>query len=337
MTGTLTLHTVGPAVTVQDLGRPGHRPEGLSLGGAADRMALFEAAALLDAQQALPALEMAGMGGTFSVSAPTRVALTGAPMQATLHGQPLGWNGTHVVLPGQPLRIGGALAGTYGYLTFGGGLGLKPWLGSISTHLAAGLGACLAAGATLPLGRDPDLDAAPMVLRPEARFDGGSLCIMPGPQTNLFPEHDRARLAATPFTRAVQANRQGMRLAFDGAPFIARRTSGLASDFVEPGDVQMTGEGHPYILNCECQTMGGYPRIGTILPEDLPRVAQAPVGAPLRLEWTDWPAADTAARSDAQHLAEARRRLSPLVRDPHQMHDLLSYQLVSGATAGDDL
>ena len=33
MTGALTVHQVGPAVTVQDLGRPGHLSSGLSCGG----------------------------------------------------------------------------------------------------------------------------------------------------------------------------------------------------------------------------------------------------------------------------------------------------------------
>ena len=47
MTGALTVHPVGPAVTVQDMGRPGHLPSGLSFGGAAARLALLEGAAPL--------------------------------------------------------------------------------------------------------------------------------------------------------------------------------------------------------------------------------------------------------------------------------------------------
>ena len=48
------------------------------------------------------------------------------------------------------------------------------------------------------------------------------------------------------------------------------------------GDIQVPGQGAPYALLADCQTTGGYPRIATILPCDLPRVAQASPGTKLR-------------------------------------------------------
>ena len=88
MTRALLIHRAGPAITVQDLGRPGYLARGLSRGGAADRLALRQGAALLG-QAVGAALEMAGLGGSFSVTAPTRIALTGAPMRASRDGTPL--------------------------------------------------------------------------------------------------------------------------------------------------------------------------------------------------------------------------------------------------------
>ena len=43
----LTLHQIGPNASLQDLGREGYLRFGLSRGGAMDRIALLEAAALL--------------------------------------------------------------------------------------------------------------------------------------------------------------------------------------------------------------------------------------------------------------------------------------------------
>ena len=125
----------GPAITVQDLGRPGHIATGLSRGGAADRLALFEAAALLGSTQVLAGLEMAGMGGKFSFSSPTRIALTGAPMQAQLDGSPLRWHASHWVQPGQVLSIASAQKGVYGYLTPAGGITTPKVLQSRAAHL----------------------------------------------------------------------------------------------------------------------------------------------------------------------------------------------------------
>ena len=138
--GSLTILRAGPALSVQDLGRPGHLSEGLSPGGAMDRLALLEAAALLDLPDVVPAIEMASTGGRFSVDAPMRIALTGAPMKAAVDGAPAPWAATVLLLPGQVLEIGGATAGTYGYLTPAGGIRSPDWLGSRSAHLVIGVG-----------------------------------------------------------------------------------------------------------------------------------------------------------------------------------------------------
>ncbi|WP_136636685.1 biotin-dependent carboxyltransferase family protein [Pseudooceanicola onchidii] len=334
MTG-LTLHRCGPGVAVQDMGRPGRLAEGLSRGGAADRLALQEAAALLGLTAPVPALEMAMMGAEVSTTAPTRIALTGAKMQASLNGQPVQWNTTLRLDPGDRLTIGPARAGVYGYLTPAGGIATDPVMGSRAAHLTVGIGRLLQSGDTLPIGADPDTDAPPVTIAPEDRFSGGALRLMPGPQTGLFDDATRDRLFTTAFTRSRTGNRQGVRLDFDGAPF-ASNTSDLASDIIQPGDVQMTGDGIPYILMTECQTMGGYPRIGTVISADLPRVAQATPGADLR--FTDITVADADAlwRSDADQLKALRKAVRPLRRDPHDIPDLLAYQLIGGVIRGDE-
>ena len=83
MTRALTIRRAGPGVTVQDLGRPGMLDHGLSVGGAADGLALAEGAALLGQTPNHAAIEMAGMGGIFEAEGDSlRIALTGATMQA---------------------------------------------------------------------------------------------------------------------------------------------------------------------------------------------------------------------------------------------------------------
>ncbi|MBV6637956.1 MAG: urea amidolyase, partial [Mameliella sp.] len=169
----LEILQVGPGVTVQDDGRPGYMALGLSRGGAADRQALAEGAALLR-QPVGTALELAGFGGRFRVDTPCRIALTGAPMRATLAGAPLAWNASHALPAGAVLEIGGALQGVYGYLTVGGGFDLPKELGARSVHLNAGLGRLLEAGDSLPLTPDTGRDIG-LTLDPVDRFGGGVL------------------------------------------------------------------------------------------------------------------------------------------------------------------
>lgn len=323
-------------LTIQDMGRPGHLSEGLSRGGAMDRRALLEAVVLLGAKTPRATIEMAGAGGEFMVSAPTRVALTGAPMSATLDDEPLLWNASHLVLPGQRLRIGGARAGVYGYLTPAGGIATDPWLDSRATHLSIGIGRALARGDALPIGDDPDPERPAHGLAPEPRFEGGTIRVLDGPHTALFTEEVLEAFYATAFRRAARGNRQGIQLDA-AAKFTSAHAKGLASDLIGPGDVQMTGDGVPYILMAECQTVGGYPRIGTVLPADLPLVAQAAPGAVLQPRRVTLEEVLSSLRTEAEELRDLAGRCAPLVRDPATIRDLLSYQLVSGVTCGDDL
>lgn len=329
----IVVERAGPLMTVQDLGRPGLSAQGLSRGGAMDRMAVIEAAALLGGPAAA-GIEMAGVGGVFRVTRPMRIALTGAAMQATLGDTPLRWHATHRVEPGQVLRIGGAQGGVYGYLTPAGGLGTPEWLGSRSVHLSAGLGRRLAEGDSLPVLPDPAPDMPTCRIEPQAHPD--SIRVMDGPQTALFPDGVLDAFFSTTFIRSAQGNRQGVRLDAD-RDFSTAMAAGLASDVIGPGDLQMTGDGVPFVLMAECQTIGGYPRIGTILPADLPVIAQAAPGARLRFRRVTLAEASSTWQDDAMMLAAARRRVHPVLRDPRDVSDLLAYQLVGGVTRGDDL
>lgn len=336
MTAMLTLHQVGPGVTPQDLGRPGYLAFGLSRGGAADRLALYEGAALLGQSPDYAALEMAGMGGTFSVSADTRIALTGAPMRATIDGATLVWGASHMLPAGAQLRIGGTETGVYGYLHLGGGLATDLQLGARSAHLAAGIGRALTAGDSLPIGPDSGKTVG-MTLDPDARFQGGTIRLVPSLQTDFFSPAELERFQTTPFTRDTRGNRMGVRILPQGDGFFTEAGLNILSEVIVSGDVQITGDGTPFVLLSECQTTGGYPRIGSVLPCDIAKVAQARPGTSLRFEFVTLDRAVEIEQREAERRKALPRYVRPLIRDPHEIQDLLAYQLVGGVTAGDDL
>jgi allophanate hydrolase len=192
----------------------------------------------------------------------------------------------------------------------------------------------LVPGDRLPVG--PDAGGQAVRLDVAERCNGGTLRVLPVPQTALFAPAERARFAATPFRRDARGNRQGVRLAFEGAPFLGAAGLSLVSEVVQPGDIQLTGDGAPYVLLAECQTTGGYPRIGTVLPCDLPVMAQAAPGTALRFRFVTLAEGLAACAPEAETLAALRRRLQPLVRRAEDIPDLLGHQLISGVTAGDD-
>lgn len=337
MSRALIIHQAGPGVTAQDLGRPGYLVYGLSRGGAADTLALAEGAALLGQPPETAALEMAGMGGVFEPSEDMRIALTGAPMRAAIDDAPAQWNASHLLPRGARLTIGGAESGSYGYLHLAGGVQTPRLLGARGAHLAAGLGAALQPGDRLPIGPDARPQDAAQRLEVEPRFDGGAIRIVPSLQTGFFDEAEIARFQETAFRRDARGNRMGVRLLPPGEGFHSEAGLSVLSEIIVPGDVQITGDGAPFVLLCECQTTGGYPRIGSVLPADLPRVAQAPAGAELRFVFVSLEEAVEVERRERESRRSLRGRLRPLVRDPALIANLLSYQMIGGVTAGDDL
>lgn len=332
MSGTLTIHNCGPATTVQDMGRQGFLAQGMTRGGAADLEALHEGAALLDQSPELAVLEMVGMGGNFSSDIDVRIALTGAPMTASVGDAPIPWNASHLLPAGAVLKIGGARGGTYGYLHIGGGVDTPVMMGARAAHLSAGLGRALTAGDTLPLGRDKG-GAIGMKLDIEDRFHGGPIRITTSMQTEQFDSATRERFITTTFHRDARANRMGVRMDHDGAPFVSANQLTILSDVIVPGDIQITGDGAPFVLMCECQTTGGYPRIGTVLPSDMARVAQAPAGAAVSFQFVELEDARAIEQRATTARAALAKSITPLLRDPHSIRDLLSYQLISGVTS----
>lgn len=332
MTATLTILQAGPLMSVQDFGRPGYRASGMTLGGAADPLALHEGAVLLGQDHALAAIEMVGAGGTFEADGDLRIALTGAAMNATLDGAPLTWNASHLMPAGAKLVIGGATAGTYGYLHVGGGIDLPLQMGARSTHFSAGLGGALKSGDTLPIGADQGGSTGNALPR-DNRFGGGTLRIVSSVQTDRFDTDTIQRFVDTNFTRDARANRRGVRMDQPGDGFFATDQLSILSEVITVGDIQITGDGAPFVLLCECQTTGGYPRIGTVIPADLPRVAQAPAGARIRFTFITLQEAIAIEQRAAADLKALPGKRYPLIRDPADIRDLLSYQLVSGAVS----
>lgn len=313
--------STGPLVTVQDRGRPGWLSQGLACGGAADLCALDEAAALLGRNPGA-GLEIPGAPVRLRFTVATTVALTGAPMRAEADGAPLPWNTSQQLAANTVLDLRPTGKGIYSYVHVMGGLLTEEALGSRAAHRIAGIGRPLEAGDALRCAGSGAGDAMRLDGGSD-RFEGGDLRLVATPQTRLFPQTVLDRFAATEFRRDPRGNRQGVRLASDGDGFATAGQLTLLSDFILPGDVQMTGDGVPYILGPECQTTGGYPRIGSVIAADLPRALQAPPGAALRFRFVT--------------LAEARAatptppRAVRLVRDPADVRDLLSMQLISGA------
>jgi antagonist of KipI len=261
----------GLFTTVQDLGRPGHGPLGVSPSGAADPVALRLGNLLVGNPPHAAALEMTLLGGTFAFDMDAVVALAGSDFGA----EP--WI-PRLIRAGETLKLGPTRSGARCYLCVRGGIEVPLFLGSASTHILSGLGGfegrALRKGDVLRVGPSPG-DYRPVRVKPEAlaRLAPRKLLrVTTGPQWDWFSNEAREAFLTTPYRVTEESNRMGLRLSGASAELTGR--GHMITEGVPLGAIQIPANGQPIILFVEQQTTGGYPKIANIISADLPSVGQ---------------------------------------------------------------
>jgi biotin-dependent carboxylase-like uncharacterized protein len=302
----------------QDLGRPGYRHLGVPLSGALDPEWLAIANALVGNPPHTVALEMRLMGPKLRAMTPVTVALAGefsARIEdaAGLSRPAADWC-SHVLATGETLSIG-ALRSGIGYLAVAGGFDLPPVLGSRSTYARAGLGGVegrpLRAGDLIAAGADGAACSLRLPRAPDV--DVGPIRVMPGPQRDYFTDAAWKHFIEKEFMVSREADRMGLRL--DGPLLEHARGADIVSDGVTPGAIQVPGDGRPIVLLADCQTVGGYPKIATVIHADLRRLGHLLPGQKLRFTAVTIDEAIAARRSAAHALAASVGGILPVAAE----------------------
>lgn len=297
----------GLSTTVQDLGREGFGPMGISPSGAADPISLRLGNHLVANHERAPALEMTLLGGTFRFPQGAIIALAGSEFDADLDGNPVDLWTAMEARPGQTLRIGPTRAGARCYLCVQGGIDVNRFLGSASTHVLTGLGGLNGR----PLRKGDILNIAPAAgqylrrtLDPQIveRFSHRTvLRVTSGPQSDWFPESSLRLFYASEYRVAEDSSRMGLRL--EGSPVPARSGQQMITEGVSLGAVQITGGGQPIILLVDQQTTGGYPKIANVISADAHRLGQLRPRDQFRFERIELEAARSLLREQEELLA----------------------------------
>ena len=274
----LLVEKPGLLTTVQDLGRPGYGPLGVSPSGVADPVALRLGNLLVGNEPDAAALEMTLVGGRYTFPEGAVIALAGADFGANLGGRPTEMWVAHAVLPGDTLELGLTRSGARCYLCIAGGIQVESFLGSASTHLLSGLGGfagrALRKGDVLQFGapegriRRRRISAKTLeTLKPRKL-----LRVTQGPQADWFSEETIRAFFEGAFRVSEDSDRLGLRLA--GASLAPQSPREMISEGVSLGAVQVTPSGQPIILFVEQQTAGGYPKIANVIGADLYCIGQ---------------------------------------------------------------
>ena len=287
----------GLLTTVQDMGRAGHAAEGYAECGACDAFSYQLAVLLCGGPEGSAVLEATLVGPVLRPDEDTVCAVVGS--RPLLNGLPVPTCAPLLLHKGDVLDAG-PCDRLRGYVAFHGGAAVPPVLGSRSTdlkcHLGGHEGRALKAGDRLPLLPCPG--AAELARGLQRRLRGLVLPWLPfpeagpvpirairGPQDARFSVEQLDRLFSQTWQVSAKSDRMGLRL--EGEPLPLEGGTDILSDGILAGSVQIAAGGLPIVMLADHQTTGGYAKPCTVVPQDLPLLAQLRPGMTLRFVETD--------------------------------------------------
>jgi biotin-dependent carboxylase-like uncharacterized protein len=271
---------------LHDRGRFGAHKLGLTTGGPLDGVAFDWANRMLANDVNSTCIEISFGGLVTEAQLDTSFVITGAQAPCKLNGEPIEQWCTYDIKPDDKLEIGFTSAGTRCYLAVRGGFNIAPSFGSSSTVLREKIGGLngdkLQAGDQLPcasnrLSTHCCLAAAD---RPEYP-DFARLRVVPGYQQAAFSPVQQWRFFNSEYRLSERCDRMGFRL--EGET-VHSDMVGMLSEGICHGAIQIPADGQPIVLMNDRQTIGGYPKIGSVIPRDTSMLAQLTPGSRVRFE-----------------------------------------------------
>jgi biotin-dependent carboxylase-like uncharacterized protein len=282
----LEIVEIGMGVSFQDAGRRGWKRFGVPPGGALDDHACRWANRLVGNTEHLPVLEILLMGARFRALETVEIAITGAA--ASGDGQR--WQ-TRRLESQELFTFPPPAHGVWSYLACAGGWEAPRWFGSVSCFPRGGLGRALTRGDVLHAAEWRAAVSASAIgtrwLQPSEQRDyrdPGMLRVWKAPQWDGFEASTRSDFFSSSWHISAQSDRTGYRLI---GPTLNPPPTGIASEPVLPGSIQVPPNGQPIITMRDGPTVGGYAKLGLLDPENLSRLAQCRPGQTVRFQPAD--------------------------------------------------
>jgi biotin-dependent carboxylase-like uncharacterized protein len=274
---------------LQDKGRMGYHSLGITSGGAFDQYSFSWANRLcLNAENA-GCIEILVGGLILEAQVSTQIAITGADMPIKINESIVKNWCTHNIQAGDKIAFGYATAGCRAYLAVAGGIQAPVIFNSLSTVVRESLGGLTKLGKPLEKGDIVPCSSSshstertvPAKYHCEFDTDIAEIRMVTGYQYEQFSQQQISQFFATDYVISPNSDRMGYRL---GGPAIEIPQCEMLSEGISLGAVQLPADGMPIILLCDRQTIGGYPKLGSVFSQDIARLAQMMPGKKLRFK-----------------------------------------------------
>ena len=278
----------GVQTTLQDTGRPGFRTIGIGTGGAADIFAMKTANFLAGNDDDMAVMEINFPAPEILFQQQAIISLTGAHLTATINHTTIPLWKPFLIKKDELLHFKQPLWGARAYLAVQGGWRSEKWLNSYSTHLKVVAGGhlgralqkddvivfndfnfSLIENKALPWHiSHKELDK---IYQPQHTIR----CVK-SIEWELLTQAAQFEIEKSLFNISRHSDRMGYRL--NGTPLNLLAQTSIISSAVDAGTIQLLPDGQLIVLMADYQTTGGYPRIGSVIKADIPKLAQLNAG-----------------------------------------------------------
>lgn len=275
----LEVITPSALCTIQDTGRRGWQAFGVPASGPMDGFAHRAANLLVSNSPQAAVIEIGFSSAEFLILDDCLMAATGPACALSVNGRPMRmWTSLYVRKNGL-IRLEKLDSGNWVYLAIHGGVDSALMLSSRSSYPAARLGAApLAPGDILTIGKSsaylPGLASRTLSPIPIHYSPSPTISVIPGPQQGYFSP---STFYSSTYSITPTSDRTGYRL--DGPPVERLVTGELISEGMARGCIQIPPDGLPIVMQADCPTTGGYPKIASVITADQPVLAQTPISA----------------------------------------------------------
>ncbi|MFT5225873.1 MAG: biotin-dependent carboxylase-like uncharacterized protein [Polaribacter sp.] len=276
----------GLLTLIQDRGRYGAHNLGLTNGGPLDPLAFDWANRLLGNDINDTCLEVSFGGLTLESQVDSSIAITGAEVSCKINGKVIEQWRSHVIHKNDLLEFGYTTAGVRAYLAVNGGFQIVPSFGSSATVVREKVGGLngdkLQAGDELPctMGSIDNCLSVAEADRPQYGKKA-ILRVVLGYQQQAFEALEQLKFFSSDYKVTDRSDRMGFRLEGEA---IHTDMVGMLSEGICHGAIQIPADGQPIVLMNDRQTIGGYPKIGSVIPVDTARLAQLQPGSSIKFE-----------------------------------------------------
>ena len=262
--------------SIQDLGRYGYAHLGVTSSGAMDEYAYRWSQKLLDNEKA-NAIEVLLGGLKLKALSECTISVCGANLEFKINGKSVGIWQTYFIKKDDVLGFYGQKSGLRAYLAVKGGFDVEKVEGSYATTLREHKGMKLKKGDFIAFNFSKK-EPTKRLLKEHIPLYAETLTlhIVLGSQSHYFTPSEQKKFLEQSYTLTSEINAMGYKL--KGNPLIAKK-SDIISEGIAFGAVQIPQDGQPIILLKERQTIGGYPKMGTLLASDCFALSQLSIGA----------------------------------------------------------